>query len=102
MRMTKWERKYHKIKKLYCKMAARQLRDVFAAEKIEETVYKVHSFVDNAGNPVASIKKASLALAYGVKGYMKGTTTPLALSIVRKLRLKVGDEFTEHIRYSRP
>lgn len=59
------------------------------------TTFKVHQFVDKNGTEVADQKDATILLAIGTRGHMKGFTMPVSMNVVRKMKLKVGDIFTE-------
>jgi hypothetical protein len=60
-----------------------------------KTTFKVHQFVDATGVEVADQKKATIMLAIGMRGHMKGLTMPISMKPVRQMKLKVGDIFTE-------
>jgi len=69
--------------------------------KVERSTYRVHSFVNEKQETLTSKSKATVMLVSGVKGVMKGVCRPVGMSVARKLRLNVGDVFTETITYEK-
>lgn len=68
--------------------------------KSEKTTYRVHAFWGHGQESVPK-KKAKIMMAVGIRGAMKGVTTPFGMNIDRHLGLKVGDTFTETIVYEK-
>lgn len=69
--------------------------------KVEKTTYRVYAFWNQKQENVGAKRNATIMMATGVKGAMKGATTPMGMSIARRLGLKVGDTFTETISYEK-
>lgn len=67
----------------------------------ETTLYKVDCFMDRDAKQHQSSRNCTIMMASGIKGKMKGYPIPFGMNIARKLKLKVGDTFSQTIYTSR-
>lgn len=69
--------------------------------KIEKTTYRVCEFVNKDGEVTSNKKEMTVMVVTAITGGRKGISIPRGMSIARRMRLKIGDTFTETIIYEK-